>query len=396
MYKFIFLLLFSFCATISNKNKTYQGDIQIDGDTITVIGEAPIYQGDIQNAKQRAIKDAKIDAVRKLIGEEISQKSGSEDGESLGSSLLSKTNAFVKSYDIIDEKQIMIDTQPILQITVRCVVEETKISTAVDSLLKDIGNPRIVSISFVNSTLSKNFNQISQAEFSRILKEEGNKVISLNMPISSNSNKVVQNNKLNRNSTFFKNIQKKADVLLVSHITLKNQGKIDSVQGKKLSRPLYSVAATGNYQVALLWGDGKIVASGNDDARETDISFEISSEKAVISWSKQVAKKLSKKLKDEWFELSQNNEIILQITNLSPDQAVTFKDDLLEFTGIKDINIRTQNDKLLEWLVIYPGKEQMLQDELFYKKDSGFGFLKQNKKLEIKSTSRGIIRLNFK
>ena len=390
MYKFLLLLYFSFCVVPSVKDK-----IQIDGNKITVIGEAPIYQGDVQNAKQRAIKDAKIDAVRKLIGEEISARSNSADGESLGSSLLSKTNAFVKSYDIIDEKQIQIDTQPILQITVRCVVEETKLSTAVDALLDEIGNPRIVSVSLVNSNNSRDYNQISQAEFSRILKENGNKVISLDIPISGNFQKIIDSKKINPNSDFFQDIQKRADVLLVSRITLKDQGKIDSMQGQKLSMPLYSVAATGSYQVVLLWGDGKIVVSGNEDSRESDISFEVSSEKAVIEWSKQVAKKLSKKLKQEWFKLSENNEIILQITNLTPNQAVRFKDDLLEFTGIKRVNVRSQNNNSIEWLVIYPGKQQMLQDEIFYKKDRDFGFLSQNKKLQIKSTTRGTIRLNF-
>ncbi|MEI1559971.1 hypothetical protein QJN76_25990, partial [Escherichia coli] len=131
--------------------------------------------------KQRALKDAKINAVRKVIGEEISNKSKASDGESLGSSLLSKPDAFAKSYDIIDEAEGKIDTQPMLKLTVRCEVEESKISTAVDNLLADVGNPRVAVLVLgkvggapVFPATPGNF---GEAEIIKALKKNGNKVI---------------------------------------------------------------------------------------------------------------------------------------------------------------------------------------------------------------------------
>ena len=390
--KYLLLPILFFYSCVGLVKKGSSASFQRDGNTITVIGEAPIYQGDIQNAKQRAIKDAKIDAVRKLIGEEISNKSQSQDGESLGSSLLSKTNAFVKSYEIVDEAQKTIDTQPILVLTVRCEVEETKISLAVDRLLEDIGNPRVAVLSFLDSKVDAT----SQAELMKKLKENGNKVVFRNFSNFLTIGDFLNNAGVNSNSDILKNLQNSADVLLLANLTSQEQPKITEIAGRKLDIPMFSTAAYGNYQVILLWGDSKIVASGNYDSREVDINKKMSKENAVVSWSSGVSKEIAKKLKDEWFKLSENNEIIIEVNNLSPDDIVTFKDDLLEFTGIKKIDVRKQTKNKSELVVIYPGKDQMLKDELFYKKDSGFGFLRSGKKMNIGSASRGLLTLDIR
>ncbi|TGJ99321.1 lipoprotein LipL46 [Leptospira semungkisensis] len=397
------ILGFTFaCATGGGSGRKKKEEYTREGNTVTVIGEAPIYNGDKTNAKQRAIKDAKINAVRKVVGEEISNKSQASDGESLGSSLLSKTDAFVKTYDIVDEAEGKIDTQPILKLTVRCTIEDSKLSTAVDSLLADVGNPRVVVLIPSNiagqSIAPLAGNNIAEAEVIKGLKKSGNKIVD-----PSSASKTVKPSTVNADAVASADtgsaiIQQAAasgaEVLIIATVETKDQDPTSELYGKKLDRPLYSTAATGSYKVILLWGDGKIVDSGLADGRGADITQKVSREKAISNWAESVSKKVSKQLKEEWFNLTENNTIILKFTGLNADEATKFKDDLTEFTAAKDVNVRTSDVNGSEWEVTYPGKDALFMDELVYKKDRGFGFL-ATKTLNVKSASRGVVTLEF-
>lgn len=148
---------------------------------VTAMGEAPIYQGDLALARNKALKDAKLNAIRKLVGEQITEKSGVSDGQSLGSKLYGKTDSFVKKYDIISEEQWKLDTQDMIRLNVRCEVEATKLSTAVDALLDDVGNPRIAVLvqTVVNgkSYPIGSATNIAEAELIEKLRTKGNKVV---------------------------------------------------------------------------------------------------------------------------------------------------------------------------------------------------------------------------
>ncbi|MCE9500241.1 MAG: lipoprotein LipL46, partial [Leptospira sp.] len=152
-----------------------------EGNQITVNGEAPIYQGDKALAKTKAVKDAKNTAVRKLIGEEISSKAGVADGESLGSSLIAKTDGFVKSFEVLSEETYKIDTQDMIKVTVRCIVEESKLNTAVDALMADIGHPKtmvLIKVDMGGSIQNPgSANNTAEAMMIDILKKGGNKIV---------------------------------------------------------------------------------------------------------------------------------------------------------------------------------------------------------------------------
>ncbi|PJZ68419.1 lipoprotein LipL46 [Leptospira perolatii] len=387
------------CASGETRGKKKKEYYERNGNQITVMGEAPIYNGDKTNAKQRALKDAKINAIRKIVGEEISNKSSAADGESLGSSLLSKTDAFVKSYDIVDEAEGKIDTQPILKLTVRCTVEESKISTAVESLLADVGNPRVVVIvpAKVGGELVMPLtpNNIAEAEIIKNLKKAGNKIIDPVLASKKVDKKQVDPNNVEGNPVLVQAQGLGAEVLIIGNVETEDQPVVSSIGGKALDRPLFNTAATGSYKVVLLWGDGKIVDSGSADGRAADITQKVSREKAVAQWAESVTKKVNKQLKDEWFNLTENNTIILRFSGLNADEATKFKDDLAELTAVKDVNVRNSAEGGSEWELTYPGKDTLFVEELVYKKDRGFSFL-ASKSMEVKSTSRGIVNLEFK
>jgi len=401
---FLLFLAFTFALPQCQSGGAKKRDSYVrEGDTITVIGEAPVYQGDKQLAKQKAIKDAKVNAVRKLIGEEINNRTGTSDGESLGSKILSRTEAFVRNYDILDEKTYKMDTTTILKLTVRCQVEESRINTAVDALMADIGNPRVMVLISGNidgkAVAPGARDNKAEMEIVRALKNQGSNVIDVN----------VARTQVAKNSSAINNIsddvagsplvrmgqEADADVLVLGELEIEKQPVMTHINGQKLDRPFYSSAATITYKVVLLWGDGKLLPGGNHDMRGADITQAKANDKAITDVAAKVGKKVAKTLKNEWFELSENNSIILRFDGLDPEEATKFADDLREFTGVKQINERRTARDGSEWEVIYPGKSSMLSEELTYKKDSGFSFIGK-KEMRIVSAGRGSVNLSFR
>lgn len=370
--------------------------------TILSIGEAPIYQGDRALAKNRALKDAKINAVRKIIGEQITQKTGVQDGQSLGTKLYNKIDGFVKEYEILGEETFFIDTQPMLRLTVRSKVEFSKISTEVDALLDDVGNPRIVILVggeiAGKKLLMNDLKNQAEVELSEELRKRGNNIVHPSRLAS------VLKNKINLQLLDLDNIETNsllldlayeagAEVLLYGYVTSKDQGKVTLPNGKIMD--IMSSAVTGPYKMIQLWGNGKVFGSGSAEGRGADLTIQVAREKAIQDWAKLVSQKASRQIKDEWFRLIEENNIVLKLKGLPVEKAIEFRDDLLEYTSVKKIWERKTSELETEWELVYPGKESLFTEELSYKKDRGFRYL-GSYKMDILESKRGEVRLEFK
>ncbi len=400
----LLLAFFQYCATGGSKGKKDSDIVGRDGNTITVFGEAPIYQGDKQLAEQKAIKDAKTVAVRKLLGEQISSKSGVADGESLGSSLLAKSDGFVKKYDIIDRNFYKLDTQDMIKLTVKCEVEESKINTAVDALMADIGNPRTMVLikadlggTIVNAGSNGN---MAESMIIEALKKNGSRVIDAGVArkqLSKNpkAQADADPDDIKEGSPVISIAQDAgAEVLIIGEVKTTDQPPVTEMNGQPLSKPIYNSSADGTYKIILLWGDGKIVGTGAENERGPDITAKVARDNAVKKWGEKVAKKVNKQLKDEWFQLAEGNHILLKFTGLNAEEATKFADDLKEYTAVKEVNQKSTAESGSEWELTYPGKESAFTDEMTYKKDRGFNYLGK-KTLTIKGSKRGVVELEF-
>jgi hypothetical protein len=391
------ILLFLFhCSSSGGKTQK-----KLPENVAIVQGEAPIYQGDQSLARNRALKDARVNAVRKIIGEQITQKSGVMDGQSLGSQLYNKSDAFVKNHEVLGEEIYKIDTQPMLRLTVRCEVEPTRISTAVDALLDDIGNPRMVVLVSGNiagqSLKMGDLRNQAEAELSEALRSRGNKIVA-NSKISAlmKKNPKLQNlslDEIDAGSPLIELAQEAgAEVLVIGNVTSKDQGKVKLPDGKVMD--IMSSAVTGPYKMVQLWGDGKVFGSGSAEGRGADLTINVAREKATQDWAKIVGQRAGKQIKDEWFKLTEENTVILKFSGLPPQDGIRFRDDLMEYTAVKRVNERKSDTAASEWELTYPGKESMFSEELTYKKDRSFRYL-ANYRMEIISSQRGTVTLKF-
>jgi hypothetical protein len=113
---------------------------QFGSETVVVVGEAPIYEGNVGQAKERALQEAFSAAICQVMGAYITAESYSQNFVTIDRSVLSKTKGYVKTFDVLEVKQ---ETDN-LALKVKVVVSRESIKddlAALGILLDAMGNP---------------------------------------------------------------------------------------------------------------------------------------------------------------------------------------------------------------------------------------------------------------
>ena len=100
-------------------------------------GIAQIYQNDIALAKDRALRAAKRDAIRRKLGELIRSKTVTDSGIWVKGEVSANTEGLVKDYKITSENQL----SQIYKINILADVYESDLIDMVENLLKDWEKP---------------------------------------------------------------------------------------------------------------------------------------------------------------------------------------------------------------------------------------------------------------
>lgn len=141
---------------------------RFSSETITVIGESVVYEGNIPQARERALQEAFSTAITQVMGAFITAESYSQNYVSIDRSVLSKTKGYIKTYRIIETRHE--GDSLILKVEVAVSMEPVKDDlTALGILLDAVGNP-IVKVEARDEGLDV---PESGAVFKRYLGEKG-------------------------------------------------------------------------------------------------------------------------------------------------------------------------------------------------------------------------------
>jgi len=111
--------------------------------TVDATGEAAIFNGDLVQAREKALQDALRNAVEKAVGTIITSDSVSRDFELVEDRVLSQARGYVKKYDITNKKE---DTSTV-ELTIKAQIGKDELSKDVDAALQIIhqkGKPKIL------------------------------------------------------------------------------------------------------------------------------------------------------------------------------------------------------------------------------------------------------------
>ncbi|MDD3473690.1 MAG: hypothetical protein PHS86_12980 [Syntrophaceae bacterium] len=139
MKKEMFFLLFIFVASAFWETVSRAQDAGCC-ETIVVLGESPVYEGNVAQGKERALQEAFSAAITQVMGTYITAESFSQNFVSIDRSVLSKTRGYIRTYDILEVRQQLDD----VSLKVKIVVSKESIKddlTALGILLDAMENP---------------------------------------------------------------------------------------------------------------------------------------------------------------------------------------------------------------------------------------------------------------
>ncbi|KMP10548.1 hypothetical protein UZ36_07245 [Candidatus Nitromaritima sp. SCGC AAA799-C22] len=115
--------------------------------SITVVGEAPIINANVLEARNNALEEAFRTAIRKLIGTYVTAGNYTRNFESIENSIITRTKGYVKSYDVLkewEENQIVY-RQVSVKLSMDPMLDKL---TELGILIQSMGNPRIAVLIF--------------------------------------------------------------------------------------------------------------------------------------------------------------------------------------------------------------------------------------------------------
>ena len=116
-----------------------------DAQTVTATGFGAILSGDRAKARDDAIQNALREAIQQVVGQMITSETVVENFTLLSDRVYSKTNGYIRTHKVIDEKSHPDE----IEITVEAVVMQGSLENdlmGIDELLDRLRHPRIMVI----------------------------------------------------------------------------------------------------------------------------------------------------------------------------------------------------------------------------------------------------------
>ena len=367
----ISVILVLICLSCRSNRKIPSAKQEISDDTcqsgqITVWGEAPIFTS-VAAARAKAKKDACRRAIEKCIGTEVASATGVSDGQSILHEIFAKSDGICKNDKLLEDKEYQLDTVKMLRSVYRFKVKRADIRDKINLMQKLVGNPKVMVLIREEYNLPEkkvegfaSRNALAAKVLRKNLIAKGYHLID-----SAKIRKYLRNEK--HLTLKAKNINDRlkdaamasgADVMIIGRVEVFPQS-ISALKGTDFK----SFRATGNITILSLWGSTRILGEYTDSQAGAHVSPYNAARKAVDSFARGRYRNrtggmlayVDETLKDEWAEATRNNKIQITVTNIDPQVAGIFRDDLEERTSVNNIDeISASKNKLYGTLTFIP------------------------------------------
>ena len=326
-------------------------------------GRAQIYQNDASLAKDRALRMAKKDAVRRKLGELIKSKTITESGVWVKGELSAQSEGLVRDYEIQSDHSF----RDYYEIKILADVSQSELVDEVQSLLDDWEKPVIfgvVSETFVKTNHDPYSNNTLQA-LEEFFINQGflvNKISSmqtaLSPPISTSKiMKIIKKKK----------IEPDFDLLVFGKTTCLNAGKINygGVKSNMSSAQLNTFISIFDIHTH------RLIASASEIAAYPHIHLESACSNGIAQKVvPKLASKLFKQMLKKWGkEYGSGKSFFLDIEGRLPYKKL-YKFQIIlknEIRGVVDIIERKVAPKKNSLEVVYQGKVKDFMEELMNK-----------------------------
>ena len=329
-------------------------------------GLAQIYQNDIALAKDRALRAAKRDAIRRKLGELIRSKTIIDSGTWVKGEVSANTEGLVKDYKITSENQ----SSQIYKVKILADVYESDLINMVENLLKDWEKPVMFgiiteTIQFSKRKESPYFNNALQGleqyflEKGFILNKTSNFQKFLKPPVGIT--------KISKTLSQ-KNLEVDFDLLVFGSSKCQSGGKIkyDGFQSELVSSQVTVAVSIFDVHTRRLVAS----ASGSEAFPHRDFTIgcaEAFSKKLMPKLGQDLFEQLIKKWKKEY---GNGRPLLLEIKGNIPYKKLYDFQIVLrnEVRGVVDIIERNFSKGIVNLEIIYEGKSVDFIEEIMNKK----------------------------
>ena len=297
--------------------------VQAESELVTVTGRAYIEDNDLESAYQSALNNALRTALEQAVGVYINAETRTENFELIEDNILTRTQGYIKSYDIIDE--YLEDDNYFLKLEAKVSSEDLIDDLeALELNIKRFGNPRL-------AVVVDNF--LVATELQSKLLAAGYLVVepqTIEENLASEQKEAIIEGDYDLADEIANRLS--ADILISGTV------ETDFVDlGEQFSDGFGSglISAYGNINLKVInAATAEIVAVANSDAREVGISEQSASRDALLTASNEIADLMVEELTRNL--ISDDKTVGLTINNLTTvgkinqfETALAESDDVL-------------------------------------------------------------------
>ncbi len=352
----LFILVYSNCQTTKKKDSSNN---DISKNWVKGKGRAQIYQNDVSHAKDRAIRDAKKDAIRRKLGDLIKSKTITESGVWLKGEISAKTEGLVKDYKLTSE----IQSSELYKVEIMADVYESDLVDQVDSLLSDWESPVlffIVKEKYAGKSHSHYDNDTTQALSEFFINKKF--IINKTSKWQSLLKPPVKINKISK--LISKNISVDFDLLVFGDTECSNSGKVKL--GGSVTN-MTSAQISSNISIFDIHTQ-RLIASASVRKPNAHIDFKFACKNGIRNKIiPSIAEQLFSQMLVKWGkEYGSGKAILLNISGkFSYEKLYQFKIDLgNEVRGVVDVIERSFKPNKAMFEVIYNGKVEDFVEEI--------------------------------
>lgn len=296
----------------------------MDETTITVWGEAAVYNGDIPQAKERALQEAFGAAITQVMGTFINAESYTRNFESIERNVFAKTKGYVKNYKILQSLNEA-DVQS-MEVSVTVSRQDIKDDlTAIGILLDAVGNP-VCHVSGAEEGMGA---PRSVAYFKNELTQKGFHVVE-----TENGN---------------------TDILIQLNGTIENRMEIE---GAGMNGVIVILEANA------FWKDGdRAVVSVRNRANGAGVGEGMALQNAYDTAAKGLLPEFLGQVTAKWQdEVNNGRPVALNVKTDSYSNLNAFKRRLAKIFGVKSIDVQDFVNGKASLLVRFAGKTSLLAE----------------------------------
>ena len=365
----IYVLSLSLILLFGSVHLTYAEIIEAEG-------MAKVFKGNAAIAREKAIDLALRKAIEQALEAFVSSESLGQNYKLVSDQILTNSTGYVKGYDIVSEGLSKDGT--VYRVVISADVESQNLAQSLEGLgLLHVKKekPKVMVImdeKIMGVFGTTGYEEVNQAETTLLQKfsEMGFNIVDPEtVKANITRDKALRILEGDDRAAAAAGLQHGAQLSVIGKALSKNAG------GKLFGTQMQSIQAVVTAR-AIRTDDGKVIASGSEQATKAHIDEVKGGALAIQEASEKLGETLASKILDRWKKeaYGSSQEVTLVISNLVSYRHLAFVVDFLEkeVQGVKNLQQRSFNAGTAELGLDYAGKLRELAKFLAMKDFTGF------------------------